>query len=501
MPKMQRKSLKLRMLDERIRRRSDPAPRFDLFASMFENRLSELGWKECTTCPRKFPDLKLVSGKCEFCSNARGRVIFTIENDMDPGMVPPVLQNLLNLTIIEEILIARVHPVISLYKIRGNQTAYSGNVINFRQDITHLFSSLPPSPSDINAVVLACRTTPHGLLEFKVRSNIVRNALRWLKENHRYYHDIVIDEDILSQLPTDGDYASLLPSLDEDDIDTETDTVNESFFPNISQLDQETVINDRLKSIEWPQTGTAPLDEFRTEGYIVQAFPTLFPYGKADLNYPRLHKVSFNEYFKFLFQYKDQRFAKHKRFRFFAMNSMMRWTALNVGNIYIKNLANSTSLDVIMHQIESNPALANSIMYYGASLRGTRSYWKQRCCKLLDMVDQIGTPSVFFTLSAADYHWPHLFKLITPGIDPLTLSDQQRMQIMHENPLLTAWFFKTRVNIFMKEFVDKFFKCKDAWMRYELQWRGSPHIHGLLWLEDIRKNKSKPRMDTSRHNK
>ena len=136
-----------------------------------------------------------------------------------------------------------------------------------------------------------------------------------------------------------------------------------------------------------------------------------------------------------------------------------------------------------MHQIESNPALANSIMYYGASLRGTRSYWKQRCCELLDMVDQIGTPSVFFTLSAADYHWPHLFKLITPGIDPLTLSDQQRMQIMHENPLLTAWFFKTRVNIFMKEFVDKFFKCKDAWMRYEWQWRGSPHIHGLLWLE------------------
>ena len=133
-----------------------------------------------------------------------------------------------------------------------------------------------------------------------------------------------------------------------------------------------------------------------------------------------------------------------------------------------------------MHEIESNPALANQIMYYGAVLRGTRSYWKQRCCELLDMVDQIGIPTVFFTLSAADYSWPHLFELINPEIEPINLSEQQRMKIMHDNPVLTARFFKTRVNIFMKHFVHKLFKVKDAWIRFEWQWQGSPHIHGLV---------------------
>ena len=262
---------------------------------------------------------------------------------MDPAPVPDVLRNL---TMIEEILIARVHPVISLYKIRGNQTAYSGNVINFKQDITHLFSSLPPYPSDINAVVFACRNTPHGVIEFRVRSQVVRNALHWLKQNHRYYYDIVIDEEALSQLPDDGDYASFLPNLDEDDFVPEDDTVSESFFPKIGQLDQQTVIDERLGKIEWPQTDSSPIDEFKTEGYITQAFPTLFPFGKADLNYPRQHKVSFNDYFKYLFLYRDQRFAKDQRFRFFAMNSMMRWTALNVGNVYIKkNLASIGSVD------------------------------------------------------------------------------------------------------------------------------------------------------------
>ena len=30
-------------------------------------------------------------------------------------------------------------------------------------------------------------------------------------------------------------------------------------------------------TIAWPQLGTAPISEFTTEGYILAAFPTLFP--------------------------------------------------------------------------------------------------------------------------------------------------------------------------------------------------------------------------------
>ena len=105
--------------------------------------------------------------------------------------------------------------------------------------------------------------------------------------------------------------------------------------------------------------------------------------------------------------------------------------------------------------------MASSIMYYGLSLRGTRSFWKQRCSELLQMVRQIGTPTIFFTLSAADYHWPDLFRIL--GHDANDLTECQRKDLMHQNPATVAWFFETRCDIFMKKFMKTFFNVKDFW--------------------------------------
>ena len=35
----------------------------------------------------------------------------------------------------------------------------------------------------------------------------------------------------------------------------------------------------------------------------------------------------------------------------------------------------------------------------------------------MDMVKTLGTPTIFFTLSAADLEWPELFDIISPGED------------------------------------------------------------------------------------
>ena len=34
--------------------------------------------------------------------------------------------------------------------------------------------------------------------------------------------------------------------------------------------------------------------------------------------------------------YDDNRFTKHPRFRFFALNTEMRWRALQTGRVYVK---------------------------------------------------------------------------------------------------------------------------------------------------------------------
>ena len=82
--------------------------------------------------------------------------------------------------------------------------------------------------------------------------------------------------------------------------------------------------------------GGVPINEFTTEGYFSCAFPTLFPTGAGDFSGQRQNQVTIGNCFKHLTMYDDNRFAKHPRFRFFALNTEMRWRALQTGRVYVK---------------------------------------------------------------------------------------------------------------------------------------------------------------------
>ena len=55
--------------------------------------------------------------------------------------------------------------------------------------------------------------------------------------------------------------------------------------------------------------------------------------GAADFVAPRPLAVTVGNY---LLMYADGRFARHPRFRYFALNTEMRWQALQAGRIYIR---------------------------------------------------------------------------------------------------------------------------------------------------------------------
>ena len=165
----------------------------------------------------------------------------------------------------------------------------------------------------------------------------------------------------------------------------------------------------------WPTIGGAPINEFNTEGYFSMAFPTLFPTGAADFLGQHCNQVTIGNYFKHL-MYDDGRFAKHPRFRFFALNTEMHWRALQAGHIYIRQHPGDAHLTVddlrdMVGQV--GEVFSSRVLHYGASLRGTKLYWfRQRSC-LVAMVDTLGLPTIF-THSAADNQWPELAQFICP---------------------------------------------------------------------------------------
>ena len=64
--------------------------------------------------------------------------------------------------------------------------------------------------------------------------------------------------------------------------------------------------------------------------------PTLFPTGAADFLAPRPVGVTIGNYLKRMIMYDDGRFARHPRFRYFTLNTEVRWRALQVGRIYVR---------------------------------------------------------------------------------------------------------------------------------------------------------------------
>lgn len=85
-------------------------------------------------------------------------------------------------------------------------------------------------------------------------------------------------------------------------------------------------------------------------------------------------------------------------------------------------------------------------MVYCSSMRSSKGYWQKRSIELKNMVPQIGQPTIFFTLSAADYYWPDLFRLICPNKDYKDLSEDEKQKLMHDNPIIVAHFFKRELD-------------------------------------------------------
>ena len=54
--------------------------------------------------------------------------------------------------------------------------------------------------------------------------------------------------------------------------------------------------------------------------------------------------------------------------------------------------------------------------------------------------------------------------------------------MLNQNPKLFSQFFNRKYEDFIFNHFKQFFGMKDYWFRVEFQHRGSPHIHGIVWL-------------------
>jgi hypothetical protein len=107
---------------------------------------------------------------------------FSDINDMDPEAVRhlPVDQRsaallararLPELSQAEEMLIALAMPIMKVYRLKGGQRGFKGNVINLPQDIAAMVQALPRLPRDLPMIVVRRHLSadPADYKDFQVR--------------------------------------------------------------------------------------------------------------------------------------------------------------------------------------------------------------------------------------------------------------------------------------------------------------------------------------------
>lgn len=130
----------------------------------------------------------------------------------------------------------------------------------------------------------------------------------------------------------------------------------------------------------------------------------------------------------------------------------MRWTELNDGNVFVENNQEFKDMtaDKLRDLLSDKPATMKQIMFQASNFRGTKAFWHTRANELRDMVEQLGLPTIFLTLSCADGHWEDLFRLLTGNDDISGITEKERRQLIQDNPKVVDEFFDHRVGSFIE---------------------------------------------------
>lgn len=261
-----------------------------------------------------------------------------------PGVAPDS-----PLTHMEEMLISPVHALVQVWQISGGQYKYTGHTCNFPRDTAVFHAKLPLLPQEVDVIIMH-RTGAQGEnneaihQHFRECRNVLETWLKYLEEHHPTFRQgagqrLHIDYERLQQLPLDGSVHEQLCNVESGTLDDafqdvglpEADTpasgqqadpiYSARFVPTMQngQTEKDLLHQAALNSGEsvvltMPSVHGTPISEYEKHHIAIDAFPSLFPTGKADHKEDQDTAVDMKDWALHLLKLKGGRFAKHPHF-------------------------------------------------------------------------------------------------------------------------------------------------------------------------------------------
>ena len=255
-----------------------------------------------------------------------------------------------------------------------------------------------------------------------------------------------------------------------------------------------------------PCEGSTPLRILFNLWTEAQTFPTLFPQGLNTYHEKREQKISLKRYFHNRLMNVDNRFAQNTDYIFYAQYISEIENVMSSISIALRTGGQKTSDDnevtasMLKNDKELSKILKSDRGYrFLSSVRGTPPYWQRVQKDLLAMIRQLGIPTFFVSFSSADLRWPEVVNTILKQQGDTTRTAEtmdwnEKCAVLRSNPVTAARMFDKRFHLFVTNVIKSkakpIGKVVDSFFRVEFQLRGSPHIHGLVWIENA------PKLDT-----
>ena len=522
----------------------------------------QVRWFHCMVCNGQFleKDQKHTKGVCSSCKTKKKDFDKLVKDDYVPVWVdadgvircdiPEVLKNL---TVGEKLLIQKyavLMPVVHLYK---GTLGIKGHTVMFPKDFTDICNELPRKKVDMVYIIKEYENCASGELcqqTFKIRRQKVLSALQWLKQNHSGYKDIKICPENLDWMePTrneqslNEDSVSFFKRTECDDIDTECDetetvakTQTHTMEDNQESMefqgsvpndynskgnnDDKSMLNDLLTASQkvdkditalmFPFVDETPVNEYKTKGLFADAYPWLFPSGSGDITRHKLpgEKKAY-EWTEMLMRWKDGRFLRDPLFVFHIPNYVQRHINNNSALYFVKTFISDSNITVtqIQEQIEKRDlSFINKLMAFsGSKIKGSDGWWRDRKYELDSWISHHlregnGPPTLFLTLSCAEYWWPDLCQLIQDRCNGT--EDELLANLMRDDPDSVAGkkakhvlidrysgviqeFFQIRTDNWLETVGKDVFGISHYYCRFEFaKGRGQIHAHILAITKD-----------------
>ena len=111
--------------------------------------------------------------------------------------------------------------------------------------------------------------------------------------------------------------------------------------------------------------------------------------------------------------------------------------------------------DVLLQMMQTDKAYT-----FLKNVRGSPAYLQRVQYEVLAMIRQLGIPTFFFTLSAADIQWPDVIQTIAKqcGVtftdeEVASMSFENKSKWLRQNPVTAARHFQYRLNTFFHSFL------------------------------------------------